>query len=66
MRKVYKLRYLPSFYEDIEEKILYIAEELKNPKAANELLDAIESAILERLSNPEAFLKANGSVARGA
>ena len=57
MNTIYKLRYLTSFYEDIEEKILYIAEELKNPNAANELLDAIESAILERLSNPEAFAR---------
>ena len=61
MHGVYKLRYLPSFYEDMEEKILYIAEELQNPKAANELLNAVENAILERLSSPEAFSRYRSS-----
>ena len=28
----YKLRYLPLFYKDLEEKIVYIAEELHNEK----------------------------------
>ena len=35
----YKLRYLPLFYQDLEGKILYIAETLQNPQAANDLLD---------------------------
>lgn len=43
------------FYEDLDEKITYITEELKNPKAANDLLDKVESAILERLPIAEAF-----------
>ena len=30
-----KLRYLPLFYKDLEEKIVYITEELHNEKAAN-------------------------------
>ena len=51
----YKLRYLPLFYEDLEEKITYIAETLHNEKAANDLLDAVEKAILERLPIAEAF-----------
>ena len=51
----YILRYLPLFYEDLEEKVVYIAEKLMNPKAANDLLDAVETAILERLPNAEAF-----------
>lgn len=34
----YKLRYLPLFYEDLEEKIVHIAEELHNKKAANEAI----------------------------
>lgn len=41
----YKLRYLPLFYKDLEEKIVYIAEELHNEKAANDLLDEVETAI---------------------
>ncbi len=35
----YKLRYLPLFYEDLEEKIVYIADKLHNVKAANDLID---------------------------
>ena len=46
--KKYKLRYLPLFYEDLDEKITYITEKLKNPKAASDLLDKVEKAILER------------------
>ena len=51
----YKLRYLPLFYEDLEQKVVYIAENLQNPKAANDLIDAVEKAILERLPVAEAF-----------
>ena len=31
----YKLKYLPLFYVDLEQKVVYIAENLQNPKAAN-------------------------------
>ena len=51
----YKLRYLPLFYEDLEQKVVYIAEKLKNPQAANDLIDAMEKAILERVPAAEAF-----------
>ena len=51
----YKLRYLPLFYKDLEEKIVYIAEELHNEKAANDLLEEVEAAILERQSMAESF-----------
>ena len=51
----YVLRYLPIFYEDLEQKVVYIAETLHNEKAANDLLDAVEQAILERLPVAEAF-----------
>ena len=51
----YRLRYLPLFYEDLDEKITYIAEELKNPKAASDLLDKVETAILKRLPVAESF-----------
>ena len=51
----YILRYLPLFYEELEEKVIYIAETLKNPQAANDLLDLVESVILERLPNAESF-----------
>jgi plasmid stabilization system protein ParE len=53
--KKYRLRYLPIFYDELEEKVTYIAEELKNPQAANDLLDKVEKAILERLPIAESF-----------
>ncbi len=51
----YVLRYLPSFYEDLEQKAMYIVEKLQNPQAANELIDSVEKAILDRKPNAEAF-----------
>lgn len=51
----YELRYLPIFYEELEEKVVYIATKLNNPKAASDLLDKVETAILERLSAAESF-----------
>ena len=51
----YRLSYLPLFYRDLEDKITYIAKDLKNPRAANQLLDKVEKAILERLPVAEAF-----------
>ena len=51
----YTLRYLPLFYEDLEQKVVYIAANLQNEKAANDLLDAVERAILERQPVAEAF-----------
>jgi hypothetical protein len=53
--KKYRLRYLPTFYDELEEKVTYIAEKLKNPQAANDLLDKVEKAILERLQIAESF-----------
>lgn len=51
----YRLRYLPLLYTDLEEKIIYIADKLQNPQAANDLLDAVESAILEHVDVAESF-----------
>ena len=51
----YSLRYLPLFYNDLEEAVEYIAEVLHNPDAANRLLDSVEMAIAERLPNAESF-----------
>ena len=55
LSKKYRLRYLPLFYEDLDEKVTYILEKLKNPKAANDLLDKVEAAIMERLTVAESF-----------
>lgn len=53
----YDLRYLPIFYEDLDNKAMYIAKKLQNPQAANDLIDEVENAILERCPNAEAFEK---------
>ena len=37
----YELRYLPLFYEDLEQKVIYISETLNNEKAANALKETI-------------------------
>ena len=55
MDNEYELRYLPLFYEDMYEKVTYIREKLLNPEAADELIDAVEKAILDRLPNCESF-----------
>lgn len=55
LAKKYRLRYLPLFYDDLEEKVSYIAKKLKNPKAAGDLIDKVEAAILERLPAAESF-----------
>ena len=49
------LQYSPIFYEDLDEKVMYIVDKLKNPQAANNLLDRVEAAILERLPVAESF-----------
>jgi Plasmid stabilization system protein len=51
----YKIRYLPTFEEDLEEALDYITFNLQNPAAAKQLLKETEEAILERLSAPSAF-----------
>ena len=51
----YNLRYLPIFYQDLEEKAMYIADKLQNVQAANELIDDVENAILKRVSCAESF-----------
>ena len=60
----YDLRYLPLFYEDLEEKVLYISNALHSPKAAKELLDAVENAIIERLPFCESFERFQSKKAR--
>ncbi len=53
--KHYKLCILPLFEEDLNEIVDYIAGRLRNPIAAEHLLDAVENAIHERLPFAEAF-----------
>lgn len=51
----YNLQYLPIFYEDLEDTLVYIWDQLKNPHAAKQLLNDVENAILERLPYAESF-----------
>ena len=51
----YELRYLPLFYDDLEEHVMYIADVLGNLRVANNLLNEVEKAILGRLPKAEAY-----------
>ena len=53
----YRLRYLPLFYKDFSSIVDYITNVLENPKAAENLISAVESAIMERIPNAENFEK---------
>ena len=53
--KIYHLRYLPIFEQDLINTASYITNVLKNEDAALRLVDDVETAILERLNNPVAF-----------
>lgn len=53
--KRYELRILPLFEEDLNEIVDYIAFRLRNPAAAEKLVDDVEAAIHERLHCAEAF-----------
>lgn len=53
--KHYKLSILPLFEEDLSEIVDYITYRLRNPAAAERLVDDVENAILERLSCAESF-----------
>lgn len=48
----FDVRYLPLFWEDLSEAVSYIAFELKNPAAAQRLVDSVEAGIFEHLQNP--------------
>jgi plasmid stabilization system protein ParE len=48
----YRLQYLPLFWDDLEEAVFYIRDVLKNPAAADRLLDRVEEAILEHAIAP--------------
>ena len=53
--KKYDVRFLPLFEEDLYEIVTYITERLKNPVAANKLIDDVENAIIIRSSYAESF-----------
>ena len=51
----YSLSYLPLFYDDLEEIVTYLSDVLCNKDAANDLLDAVETAISDRLPFAESY-----------
>lgn len=53
--KIYKLKYLPLFEQDLLDTVNYISKVLKNEEAAMRLINDVETAILVRLNNPVAF-----------
>ena len=53
--KHYKLSILPLFEDDLNEIVDYITYRLKNPIAAENLVDEVEKAIYDRLPYAEAF-----------
>ena len=50
--KQYRLRYLPLFWDDLNDAVTYIADVLKAPLAAEHLLDEVEAGILSYLDHP--------------
>jgi plasmid stabilization system protein ParE len=55
MSKIFRLRYLPLFQQDVAETMDHIAIQLKNPIAAHQFMEEVETAIEERLSFPLAY-----------
>ena len=53
--KHYELRILPLFGDALDEIVDYITYRLRNPIAAEALVDEVEKAIYERLSCAESF-----------
>ena len=53
--KQYKLRILPLFENDLNEIVDYIIYRLKNPIAAENLIDAVETAIYDRMPDAESY-----------
>ena len=52
MQTRYKLQYLPLFWDDLEQAVFYVRDVLKNPEAAERLLNRTEEAILEHAKSP--------------
>jgi len=62
--KQYELRILPLFKHDLNEITDYIVYRLRNPDAAEHLIDAVEKAIYERLPMAESLEPYHGTAER--
>ena len=51
MNKIYKLRYLPLFYSDLEQAVMYISNVLRNPQSAVKLIDDTEKEVRRFIYN---------------
>ena len=59
MNNNFTLKYSLTFYEDFDKIISYIKYKLKNVIAVNNLMDAVEKEINDRLQNPLGYEKYN-------
>ena len=55
MTEKFNIKYLQSFYNELNEILYYIENKLKNKNAAKRLSVKIEKAILEASKNPKSF-----------
>ena len=55
--KKYKIQYLTSFSDELNDVLQYISCILKNEKAAKDLLNRIMKAINKRSENPKGYEK---------
>ena len=62
--KQYELRILPLFEHDLNEITDYIVYRLRNPDAADHLIDKVEKAIYDRLPMAESFEPYHGIAER--
>ena len=53
----YKIKYLPLFYNDLDQITDYIMYKLNNEIAANEFVNKLENEINKRAYNPDAYEK---------
>lgn len=51
----YEIEYLLSFEQELDKIMYHITYNLQNPKAAENLLDSINEAIIERSISPEGY-----------
>ena len=64
MKSNYEIRYLPVFLQDVSNIVTYISKQINNAQAANNLLDDLERAIMERLPICESFEKYESTIKR--
>lgn len=55
MENKYTIKYLPKFKQELRKILKYIKEDLENEKAALDLVNKVDKAIIKRSFNPTAF-----------